>query len=63
MAKTAAPKVPKQQNYGNFGKVNQNPHFLKKYKAETKRNFSKIAEKVALVSKAQKHSSTNGIIL
>ena len=49
MAKTAAPKVPKQQNYGNFGKVTQNPHFVKKYKAETKRNVSKIAEKVALV--------------
>ena len=55
--------MPQQQNYGNLGKVTQNPHFLKKYKEETKRNVSKIAQRVALVWKAQKHSSTNGIIL
>ena len=44
----AAPKVPEWPSYGNLGKVSQNPHFLKKYKGETKRNFSKIAQKVAL---------------
>ena len=63
LAKTAAPKVPEQPSYGNFGKVTQNPHFLKKYKGGTKGNFSKIAQKVALVWKAQKHSGANGIIL
>ena len=43
LAKTAAPKVPEQPSYGNFGKVTQNLYFLKKCKAGTKRNFSKIA--------------------
>ena len=43
LAKTAARKVPEQPSYGNFGKVTQNPHFLKKYKGGTKGNFSKIA--------------------
>ena len=43
LAKTAAPKVSEQPIYGNFGKVTQNPHFLKKYKGGTKKNFSKIA--------------------
>ena len=51
------------QSYGKFGKVTQNPHFLKKCKGGTKGNFSKIAQKVALVLKAQKHSGANGIIL
>ena len=63
LAKTAAPKLPEKPSYGNFGKVTQNLHFLKKYKGETKGNFSKIAEKVSLVWKAPEHSSTNGIIL
>ena len=49
LAKTAAPKVPEQPSYGNFGKVTQNPHFLKKYKEGSQGNFSKIAQKVALV--------------
>ena len=62
-AQTAAPKVPEWPSYGNFGKVTQNPHFLKKYKGGTKGNFSKIAQKVALPWKAQKHSGANGILL
>ena len=62
LAKTAAPKVPEQPRYGNFGKVTQNPHFLKKYKEGSQGNFSKIAQKVALVWKVQKHSGANGII-
>ena len=45
----AASKVPEYPSYGNFGKVTKNPHFLKKYKGGTKRNFSKIAQKVAIV--------------
>ena len=49
LAKTAAPKLPEKPSYGNFGKVTQKLHFLKKYKGETKGNFSKIAEKVSLV--------------
>ena len=63
LAQTAAPKMPESPSYGNFDNVTQNPHFLKKCKGRTKGNFSKIAQKVALVWKAQKHSGANGIIL
>ena len=51
-ARKAGQKVPEWPSYGNLGKVNQNPHFLKKCKGGTKGNFSKIAQKVALVWKA-----------
>ena len=61
--KKAAPKVPEWPSYGNFCKVTQNPHFLKKCKGGTKGNFSKIAQKDALAEKAQKHCGANGIIL
>ena len=40
-----------------FGKV------TKKRKGEAKRNFLKIAQKVALASKGEEHSGANGIIL
>ena len=40
-----------------------NPAFFKKCERGTKGTFSKIVEKVALVSKAQKKSGANGIIL
>ena len=63
LAQKAALKVPKWRSYGNFEKVTQNPHFLKKCKGGTKENFSKIAQKVNLVWKAQKHSGANGILL
>ena len=43
-----APKVPEWPSYGNFRKVTQNPHFLKKCKGGTKGNFLKIAQKVNL---------------
>ena len=46
--KKPAPKVPEWTSYGNFCKVTQNPHFLKKGKGGTKGNFSKIAQKDAL---------------
>ena len=49
MAQNAAPKVPEWQSYGKFRKVTQNPHFIKKCKGGTKGNFSKIAQKVAIV--------------
>ena len=62
-SKNAAPKVPELPSYCNFRTVTQNLHFLKKCKGGTKRKFSKITQKVALVSKAQKHSGANGIIL
>ena len=39
--KKAAPKVPEWPSYGSFGKVTQNPHFLKTCKEGTKENFSK----------------------
>ena len=61
--KKAAPKIPEWPSYGNFGKVAQNPHFLKKCKGGTKGNFSKIAQKDALPEKAQKQNGANGIIL
>ena len=56
-------KFPDAQVMAIFWKVTQNPLFLKKCKGGTKGNFSKIAQKVALVWKAQKHSGANGIIL
>ena len=63
LAHTAALKVPDWPGYGNFRKVTQNPHFLKKCKGGTKGNFSKIAKKDVLAEKAQKHCGANGIIL
>ena len=47
LAQKAALKVPEWPSYGNFCKVTQNSHFLKKCKRGTKGNFSKIAQKVA----------------
>ena len=41
--------VPEWPSYGNFPKVTQDPHFLKKCNGGTKGNFSKIAQKVARV--------------
>ena len=63
LAQKAAPKVPEWQRYGNFCKVALDPHFVKKCKGGTKKNFSKIAQKLALVSMAQKHTGAKGIIL
>ena len=63
LAQKAAPKVPEWSSYGNFGKVAQNPYFLKKCKAGTIENFSKFAQKVAVAWKVQKHSAARGIIL
>ena len=63
MAQKAAPKLRECPSYGNFGKVTQDPHFLKKCKGGIKGNFWQIAQKVALVWKAQKHFGANGIIL
>ena len=58
-----APKVTERRSYGNFCKVTQNPHFLKKCKGGTEGNFSKIAQKGPLASKGQEHSGANVIIL
>ena len=63
LAQKAPLKVPKWLSYGNFRNVTQIPHFLKMCKGGTKGNFSKMAQKVALVWKAQNHSGANGIIL
>ena len=52
LAQTAAPKVPERPSYGSFRKVTQNLHFLKKCKGGNKGNFSKIAQKLAIVWKA-----------
>ena len=62
-AQTAALKVPEWPSYAKFCNVTQNPHFLKKCKGGTKGNLSKIAQKLSLVWKAQKHSGANAIIL
>ena len=51
LAQKAVPKGPEWPSYGNLGKVTQNPHFLKKVKEGTKRNFSIIVQKVALTQK------------
>ena len=48
LAQKAAPKLPESPSYGNFRKVTQELHFLRKCKGETQVNFSKIAQKVAL---------------
>ena len=61
LAEKAAPNVPEGRSYGNFCKVTQNPHFLKKSKGGTKGNFSKFAQNVALVSKSQEDSGANGL--
>ena len=63
LAQKADPKVPNLAKLSNSRNVTQNPHFLKKCKGGTKENFLKIAKKVALVWKAQRHSGANGIIL
>ena len=63
LAQTGAPKAPELPSYGNFRKVTQKPHFLKKCKGGTKGNFLKIAQKDALAEKAQKHTGANSIIL
>ena len=63
LAQKLATKLPEWPSYGNFRKVTQDPHFLKKYKGGTEGNCSKIAQKVALAKQAQKHSGWNGIIL
>ena len=49
LAQKAAPKLPEWLSYGNFGRVTQNQHFLKKEQRGTRGNLSKIAQKVALV--------------
>ena len=62
VAQRAAPKVPEWPSYGNFRKISQNKHFLKKCKGGTKGNFSKITQKIAIVLKAQKKAGANVII-
>ena len=47
LAKTAAPKVPEQPSYGNFGKVTQNPHFLKKERRGDQGKFFKNRPKTS----------------
>ena len=48
-AQKAAQRVLELPSYGSFRMVTKNPHFLKKFKGGTKGNFSKIAQKAALV--------------
>ena len=46
LPQTAAPKVPEWPSYGNFGKVTQKPHFLKKCKEGRKEIFQKSSKKM-----------------
>ena len=63
LAQKSAPKVPEWPSYRNLSKVTQKPVFLKTCKEGTKGNFPKIAQKVAIVWKAQRNPGANGIIL
>ena len=45
-SKKAAPKVPEWPSYGNFWKVTQKPHFLKKCKAGPKEVFQQSPKKM-----------------
>ena len=49
LALTTAPKVPEWPSYGNFRKVTQNLHFLKKGQKGDQWKFLKNAQKVALL--------------
>ena len=62
LVQTAAPKLPECPSDGNFRKVTEKPHFLKKCNRGTKENFLKIAQKHALPEKAQKHTGASGTI-
>ena len=61
--KKPAQKCPNGQDMAIFATSPKTAHFLKKYKWGTKENFWKIAQKVGLAWKAQKHSGANGILL
>ena len=56
-------KCPNGQVMAILARSPKTRTFLKKCKGGTKTNLSKIAQKVALVWKAQKHSGANNIIL
>ena len=62
LAQKTAPKGPEWPSYGNLSKVTQNRHFLNKYKRGTKRNFSKIAQKVGRLQGHKKYPGENRII-
>ena len=47
---------------GNFLQGHPKPEFSEKLQRGTKGNFSKIAQKVVFVGKAQKHSCATGIM-
>ena len=48
LAQKAAPKILKWASYGNFGKVTQNPHFVKKEWREDQGKFFKNRLKSSL---------------
>ena len=53
-AQNAAPKLPEWPSYGNFGKVTQKPHFLKKEQRADEGKFSKILPKSSPRLRTQK---------
>ena len=62
-AQTVALKVPELPSSDNFAQGHPKPAFSEKGQKGNQKNFSKIAQKVALVWMAQKHTGENGIIL
>ena len=63
LVQKADPKVPEMAKLWQFLQGHAKSAFSKKEQRGVKENFWKIAQKVALVSKAQKHTGANGIIL
>ena len=64
LAQNSAPKVPEWQSYRKFPKIHPKPAFFwKRGKGGPREIFKKIAQKVALAWKAEKHSGTSWIIL
>ena len=62
LAQTAAEKLPEEPSYGNFRRVTQKK-IPEKVQKGNKGKFSKIAQKVALVWKAEKNSGAKCILL
>ena len=54
LAQKAAPKVLEWPSYGNFGKVTQNPHFLKKERRGDQGKFFKNRPRTSLRLKGPK---------
>ena len=63
MGQKTGSKSARMARLWQFLQGHPKPAFSKKVQTGTKRNFWKIAQKVARPWKAQKHSGANGILL